>query len=119
MEYCRGGDLARFMKTNAPFSEEICFKFMTDIGTMRPLEPFHSIENTHTHFVRMVCVFTANAIHSLHVRDIVHRDLKPQNLLLSKDSMDAVVKLADFGFARYIMPQSMAETVCGSPLYMV
>eukprot|EP01028_Stygiella_incarcerata_P007214 TRINITY_DN296_c0_g3_i1.p1 TRINITY_DN296_c0_g3~~TRINITY_DN296_c0_g3_i1.p1 ORF type:complete len:595 (-),score=129.63 TRINITY_DN296_c0_g3_i1:105-1832(-) len=91
MEYCRGGDLARFMKNNAPFSEEICYKFMKDI---------------------------ANAIHSLHVRDIVHRDLKPQNLLLTEDSMNAIVKLADFGFARYIMPQSMAETVCGSPLYM-
>lgn len=52
--------------------------------------------------------------------NLVHRDLKPQNLLLtSRDCNKAVLKIGDFGFARYIHPQGgMAETLCGSPLYM-
>ena len=51
----------------------------------------------------------------------MHRDLKPQNLLLTNASSDInsiVLKIADFGFARYIDPSGMAETLCGSPLYM-
>lgn len=28
------------------------------------------------------------------------------------------LKIADFGFARALGPQLMAETLCGSPLYM-
>lgn len=49
---------------------------------------------------------------------LLQRDLKPQNLLLSDASPDAVLKIADFGFARSLQPQRLAETLCGSPLYM-
>jgi len=49
----------------------------------------------------------------------VQRDLKPQNLLLSRNEAGEVeIKVADFGFARALGPQRMAETLCGSPLYM-
>lgn len=41
-----------------------------------------------------------------------------QNLLLSTNDSHAVLKIADFGFARSLQPQGMAETLCGSPLYM-
>ena len=47
------------------------------------------------------------------------RDLKPQNMLLSEATPRAVLKIADFGFARALTPeQGLAETLCGSPLYM-
>ena len=46
------------------------------------------------------------------------RDLKPQNLLLSSTAPNATLKIADFGFARPLQPQGLAETLCGSPLYM-
>lgn len=46
------------------------------------------------------------------------RDLKPQNLLLSDSSSTPLLKIADFGFARSLAPQGLAETLCGSPLYM-
>ena len=55
----------------------------------------------------------------LHSKNVMHRDLKPQNLLLSEDSLQATLKIADFGFAREIEEASMAETMCGTPLYMV
>lgn len=44
---------------------------------------------------------------------------QPQNLLLSSRDENATIKVADFGFARFIEPQSVADTLCGSPLYMV
>merc|ERR1719199_1734795 len=51
-------------------------------------------------------------------RNLIHRDLKPQNQLLSSMAPNAVLKIADFGFARYMQQQDLAETLCGSPLYM-
>jgi serine/threonine-protein kinase ULK/ATG1 len=49
----------------------------------------------------------------------VQRDLKPQNLLLSiNEAGEKLLKIADFGFARSLQPQGLAETLCGSPLYM-
>lgn len=51
---------------------------------------------------------------------MIHRDIKPANLLLTTPHLaSATVKIADFGFARCVRPQSLADTVCGTPLYMV
>lgn len=91
------------------------------------------------HFLKQL----ASALQFLRTRNLVHRDVKPQNLLLlpprsyreihklpilagSDDSLTPVVglpslpmlKLADFGFARVLPSTSLAETLCGSPLYM-
>jgi len=50
---------------------------------------------------------------------LMHRDLKPQNLLLSPTPNDLPkLKVADFGFARFLPSLSLASTLCGSPLYM-
>jgi serine/threonine-protein kinase ULK/ATG1 len=58
-------------------------------------------------------------------KDIVHRDLKPQNILLGHDGrtknpqpIDITLKIADFGFARFLQDGVMAATLCGSPMYM-
>lgn len=55
----------------------------------------------------------------LRAHNLIHRDLKPQNLLLTAGAVEsATLKIADFGFARSMEPQDLAETLCGSPLYM-
>lgn len=62
--------------------------------------------------------------YSIHLKDgleyllsqnIIHRDLKPQNILVSDEN---VLKICDFGFARYFTEDIMLGTICGSPLYM-
>jgi serine/threonine protein kinase len=55
----------------------------------------------------------------VHSFQIIHRDLKPSNLLLSCDSEDALLKIGDFGFARYMQPAAMAETTCGAFSFLV
>lgn len=59
-------------------------------------------------------------------KGIVHRDLKPQNILLAHNygktlpsPSKIVLKIADFGFARFLQDGNMAATLCGSPMYMV
>lgn len=55
----------------------------------------------------------------LHRHHVVHRDLKPQNILLSSPrSSDAILKISDFGLARFLGPGEYADTSCGSCLYM-
>lgn len=44
--------------------------------------------------------------------------LNMQNLLLSRNEGMPVLKIGDFGFARSLTPQDLADTLCGSPLYM-
>ncbi|KAI9587326.1 hypothetical protein GQX74_003173 [Glossina fuscipes] len=62
---------------------------------------------------------------ALYTKGIVHRDLKPQNILLSHNYGKALpapskitLKIADFGFARFLNEGVMAATLCGSPMYM-
>eukprot|EP01062_Namystynia_karyoxenos_P063892 TRINITY_DN5670_c0_g2_i1.p1 TRINITY_DN5670_c0_g2~~TRINITY_DN5670_c0_g2_i1.p1 ORF type:complete len:1207 (+),score=223.09 TRINITY_DN5670_c0_g2_i1:97-3717(+) len=56
---------------------------------------------------------------ALHRKSIAHRDLKPQNLLLSSTDLKvAVLKLADFGFAREAGPGDLMCTQVGTPSYI-
>lgn len=61
----------------------------------------------------------------LNQKEVVHRDLKPQNILLCHSGKpnpapsEITLKIADFGFARFLTDGVMAATLCGSPMYMV
>nr|QCB64986.1 ULK [Apostichopus japonicus] len=99
MEFCNGGDLADYLHVKGTLSEgTICL------------------------FLRQI----AAAMKTLHAKGIIHRDLKPQNLLLSHKGKakphpppsEIIIKIADFGFARFLEEDMMAATICGSPLYM-
>ena len=50
--------------------------------------------------------------------DAMQRDLKPGNILLASAGAHVCAKIADFGFARALEPARLANTLCGSPLYM-
>lgn len=99
MEYCNGGDLADYLQANRLLSE----------GTIRL-------------FLRQL----AEAMRAIHAKGIVHRDLKPQNILLTHNvapprtphPSEITLKIADFGFARFLEEGNMAVTLCGSPMYM-
>ncbi|XP_022745054.1 serine/threonine-protein kinase ATG1c-like isoform X2 [Durio zibethinus] len=91
LEYCKGGDL---------------FMYITRHGRVP--------EATAKHFMQQL----ASGLQVLRENNVIHRDLKPQNLLLSKNDSNAVLRIADFGFARSLQPRGLAETLCGSPLYM-
>jgi len=41
-----------------------------------------------------------------------------ENILLSDQTPQAIVKIADFGLARFFADNSELRTVCGSPLYV-
>jgi len=58
----------------------------------------------------------ADGLQYLRSKNIIHRDLKPHNVLLTSDRK--TLKIADFGFAKMIGSEALAETMCGSPLYM-
>eukprot|EP00824_Muranothrix_gubernata_P022669 TRINITY_DN5579_c0_g1_i1.p1 TRINITY_DN5579_c0_g1~~TRINITY_DN5579_c0_g1_i1.p1 ORF type:complete len:359 (-),score=65.92 TRINITY_DN5579_c0_g1_i1:62-1105(-) len=59
------------------------------------------------------------AIQYLHSKGIVHRDLKPENLLYASTSDDSEIKIADFGFAKYMGgADALTMTACGTPGYV-
>ncbi|ESQ45092.1 hypothetical protein EUTSA_v10010160mg [Eutrema salsugineum] len=91
LEYCKGGDLSMFIQSHGRIPDATAKHFMQQL---------------------------AAGLQVLRDNNIIHRDLKPQNLLLSTDDNDAALKIADFGFARSLQPRGLAETLCGSPLYM-
>ncbi|KAF2993323.1 Serine/threonine-protein kinase [Curvularia kusanoi] len=140
MEFCELGDLSAFIKkradlTNHPQTQRMIEKY--------PNPPVGGLnEVVVRHFAKQM----ASALEFLRSKNYIHRDLKPQNLLLNPSSLyysqsgtlermplaaDAnslipalgietlpMLKIADFGFARILPTTSLAETLCGSPLYM-
>mmetsp|Transcript_12525 Transcript_12525/g.21091 ORF Transcript_12525/g.21091 Transcript_12525/m.21091 type:complete len:316 (-) Transcript_12525:53-1000(-) len=58
-----------------------------------------------------------DAIRYCHEQNIIHRDLKPENLLYSSGDEKAVIKISDFGLARFVQNE-FATTACGTPGYV-
>lgn len=58
-----------------------------------------------------------SAVSYIHSKDVVHRDLKPENLLMTSDSDEADLKIADFGFAKEATGLTL-RTQGGSPGYI-
>ncbi|KAF7591168.1 Serine/threonine-protein kinase [Aspergillus hancockii] len=139
MEYCALGDLSLFIKRRDTlgdhrYTREMIAKYPNPRGGALN-------EVVVRHFLKQL----ASALKFLRDRNLIHRDIKPQNLLLcpSPSSYQAgvaqvvpfkgcedsfspatgleslpMLKIADFGFARSLPATSLAETLCGSPLYM-
>ncbi|KAI8636476.1 kinase-like domain-containing protein [Parasitella parasitica] len=105
MEYCTMGDLSHYIK------EIRSDKSIKNTAGGLP-------ERVVRHFLKQL----ANALQFLRSQNLIHRDIKPQNLLLTPSNTHSddlpVLKVADFGFARFLPNASLADTLCGSPLYM-
>jgi serine/threonine-protein kinase ULK/ATG1 len=140
MEFCELGDLSAFIKKRADL--------VNHPQTQRMIEkyPNPAVGGLNEVVVRHFAKQMASALEFLRSKNYIHRDLKPQNLLLNPSSMyysqsgtlermplaagassllpatgiDSLpmLKIADFGFARILPTTSLAETLCGSPLYM-
>ncbi|KAF2084191.1 unc51-like kinase [Saccharata proteae CBS 121410] len=139
MEFCELGDLSTFIKKRTTLADHPA---TADMMRKYPNPPVGGLnEVIARHFLKQL----ASAMEFLRAKNYVHRDLKPQNLLLNpspyfyeahrpeampmaaaENSMVPAVgimslpmlKVADFGFARFLPATSLAETLCGSPLYM-
>ena len=61
-----------------------------------------------------------DAVRYCHSLGIVHRDLKPENLLYTSQDENAMIKVSDFGFAKFLIPkvQEQLFTACGTPSYV-
>jgi serine/threonine-protein kinase ULK/ATG1 len=129
MEYCSLGDLSYFIRKK----DELIQKHPL-VKTM--FNKYPSPENCnglHKILVLNYLKQLSSALEFLRSKNLVHRDIKPQNLLLSppvfqQELFDErgfvglpdlpILRIADFGFARFLPNTSLAETLCGSPLYM-
>ncbi|PIA13215.1 kinase-like protein [Coemansia reversa NRRL 1564] len=114
MEYCSLGDLAGYMRKSRDHQV-----LRNNYGGLNM--------NIARSFVRQL----GTAMRFLRLHNIIHRDIKTQNILLQPPptedyvmgesearGMIPCIKVADFGFARSLPSTALAETLCGSPLYM-
>ncbi|KAL8871459.1 MAG: hypothetical protein Q9174_002711 [Haloplaca sp. 1 TL-2023] len=139
MEFSQLGDLSYFIKKRDTLSRH---EATADMIRKYPNPPAGGLnEVVVRHFLKQL----ASALEFLREGNFIHRDVKPQNLLLdpsplfyAKAKPESVpyaaheqslipvagveslptLKIADFGFARSLPSTSLAETLCGSPLYM-
>lgn len=128
MDYCSMGDLLYFIKRRDQLVKT--HPVISQLLQRYPPPPgLHGLnEVLVVHFLQQL----ASALQFLRNKSLVHRDIKPQNLLLCPPQLRQgfedggfvgmwelpILKIADFGFARFLPSTLMAETLCGLPLYM-
>lgn len=66
---------------------------------------------------KRVVKVVAKVLAFCHAAGVTHRDLKPENLLYADETADAKIKIADFGFAKLVTPDTNMSTMCGTPGY--
>lgn len=133
MEFCALGDLTFLIRRRKELMEN--HPLLRTVFEKYP-PPSEQHNGLHRAFVISYLQQLASALKFLRSKNLVHRDIKPQNLLLATplvgyhDSQTfhdlgfvgiynlPILKIADFGFARFLPNTSLAETLCGSPLYM-
>lgn len=133
MEYCSGNDLSIYLRQRGrietlDFVPRIYESNMVASRGGKVFWPHPPSGGLDERVTRCFLGQLAEAVRFLRSQDLIHRDIKPQNLLLQPATPSQVaeghplgipiLKVADFGFARVLPTAAMAETLCGSPLYM-
>lgn len=91
MEYCGGGDLSRFIQQRRILPQNVAKLLLQQL---------------------------ASALQYMRTKNVSHMDLKPQNILLASTT-SPILKIADFGFAHYLLGETdAAHNLRGSLLYM-
>ena len=90
MEYCEGGDLAKFIEERTePLEVEFILEWVIQLTT---------------------------GVKFIHGKNIIHRDLKPENIFLTSENK---LKIGDFGVSKGLGRTSgVASTRTGTPVYM-
>ncbi|TIA95976.1 hypothetical protein E3P94_03875 [Wallemia ichthyophaga] len=126
--YCSGGDLSCYIKKRGEVPTlEYWPSGFEGVGHAA-FYKHPQLGGLDERVVRSFSGQLAQALLFLRSQDLMHRDIKPQNLLLQPPDTTAIanghpigipiLRVADFGFARNLPAATMAETLCGSPLYM-
>ncbi|KAG7445270.1 kinase-like protein [Guyanagaster necrorhizus] len=125
MEYCSGGDLTGYIKKRGRVET---LEYIPSPGAAPQYYPHPRTGGLDEVVLRSFLRQLARALKFLRHHNLIHRDIKPQNLLLKPATPEELakghplgvplLKVADFGFARSLPSAMMAETLCGSPLYM-
>jgi serine/threonine-protein kinase ULK/ATG1 len=133
MEFCTGNDLSVYLRQRGhietlDFVPRIYESNMVASRGGKVFWPHPPAGGLDERVTRCFLGQLAEAVRFLRTQDLIHRDIKPQNLLLQPATPSEVaeghplgipiLKVADFGFARVLPTAAMAETLCGSPLYM-
>jgi calcium-dependent protein kinase len=90
-EFCSGGELFDKISEKGIFSEK---------------EAVHILKQI------------LSAICYSHQNNVVHRDLKPENILLDDKSKEPIIKLIDWGGARYFSKNKKMTKISGTPYYI-
>mmetsp|Transcript_1526 Transcript_1526/g.2178 ORF Transcript_1526/g.2178 Transcript_1526/m.2178 type:complete len:508 (+) Transcript_1526:250-1773(+) len=90
MEYCRGGELWKRIRTGK-YSEAYAASIMRSI---------------------------LQVLAQCHAKNVIYRDVKPDNFLFLTTDDDSPLKATDFGLATYFVPGETLTRRCGTPSYL-
>ncbi|KAL3316902.1 Calcium/calmodulin-dependent protein kinase type IV [Cichlidogyrus casuarinus] len=90
MEFVPGGDLFSKISTYDYYSEKSAINIIRQI---------------------------LNGVAYLHQAGIVHGDLKPENLMITDNSAEPIVKIADFGLSHLLTEEVQIMAIGGTPQY--
>ncbi|MBX7219729.1 MAG: protein kinase [Blastocatellia bacterium] len=73
-----------------------------------------------------IIIPVCNVLAEAHRRGLIHRDIKPENIFLHQSETGEVIKVVDFGIAKFLGEQTAtgagnlteAGTLVGTPIYM-
>jgi serine/threonine protein kinase len=113
MEYCDGGDVYDFLKSDNSV------KYRNECGGFTNM------------FMYEFLVQITNGLSYIHTKNIIHRDIKLHNVLIKYNGNNVEFKLSDFGFACYDLCNMNMKDInikdflckkyyklCGTPYYM-